>query len=184
MIVPMKKISLIVLENERKEALKSLRKAGVLHVEEVQGSSEELAACKDQNSKIEKALAILTEIKLDKKEAVKPTLIGKDASFEIAKQVLSLTDEKKSCFDRITNNSVELERFAKWGQVNPADFAGLSEKGLNLALYEIPTAKYALVGKEAKAIVVGKEKTETKWDAHAIPSSGTCVWLPTGSFTF
>ena len=32
MIVQMKKVSLVVLQNERKEALKSLRKLGVLHV--------------------------------------------------------------------------------------------------------------------------------------------------------
>ena len=88
MIVPMKKISLVVLEKERKDALKALRKLGVLHVEEIQGSSEELASYKDQNSKIEKALAILTEIKLGKKETPKQTLVGKEAAFDIAKNIL------------------------------------------------------------------------------------------------
>ena len=163
MIVPMKKISLVVLENERKGALKDLRKLGLLHVEEVQGSSEELSAFKDQNSKIEKALAILSEIKLGKKEAPKPSVIGKEAAFDVAKKVLALVDEKKTCFDRITADSVELERFAKWGGVNPADFAELGEKDIHLALYEIPSAKYALVGDEAKAVVVGREKTETRF---------------------
>ena len=163
MIVPMKKISLVVLENERKEALKALRKLGVLHVEEVQGSSEELASYKDQNSKIEKALAILTEIKLGKKETPKQTLVGKEAAFDIAKNILALTDEKKSCFDRITNDSVELERFAKWGGVNPADFAELSEENIHLALYEIPSDKYALIGEEAKTVIVSKDKSQTRF---------------------
>ncbi|WP_296322561.1 ATPase [Treponema sp. UBA3813] len=163
MIVPMKKISLVVLENERKEALKALRKLGVLHVEEVQGSSDELASYKDQNSKIEKALAILTEIKLGKKETPKQTLLGKEAAFDIAKNILALTDEKKSCFDRITNDSVELERFAKWGGVNPADFAELSEENIHLALYEIPSDKYALIGEEAKTVVVSKDKSQTRF---------------------
>ena len=163
MIVPMKKISLVVLENERKEALKALRKLGVLHVEEIQGSSEELASYTDQNSKIEKALAILTEIKLGKKETPKQTLVGKEAAFDIAKNILALTDEKKSCFDRITNDSVELERFAKWGGVNPEDFVGLSEKNIHLALYEIPSDKYALIGEEAKTVVVSKDKSQTRF---------------------
>ncbi|MBR1402546.1 MAG: ATPase [Treponema sp.] len=163
MIVPMKKISLVVLEKERKDALKALRKLGVLHVEEIQGSSEELASYKDQNSKIEKALAILTEIKLGKKETPKQTLVGKEAAFDIAKNILSLTDEKKSCFDRITNDSVELERFAKWGGVNPADFSELSEKNIHLALYEIPSDKYALIGEEAKTVVVSKDKSQTRF---------------------
>lgn len=163
MIVPMKKISLVVLENERREALKNLRKLGVLHVEEVSGSSEELSSYKLQNSTIEKALGILTEIKLGKKETPKQTLIGKEAAFDIAKKVIALTEEKKTCFDRITADSVELERFSKWGGVNPADFAQLSEKGLNLALYEIPGDKYALIGEEARTIVLGKEKSETRF---------------------
>ena len=163
MIVPMKKISLVVLENERREALKNLRKLGVLHVEEVSGSSEELSSYKLQNSTIEKALGILTEIKLGKKEAPKQTLIGKKAAFDIAKKVIALTEEKKTCFDRITADSVELERFAKWGGVNPADFAELSEKGLNLALYEIPGDKYALIGEEARTIVLGKDKSEIRF---------------------
>lgn len=163
MIVPMKKISLVVLENERREALKNLRKLGVLHVEEVSGSSEELTAYKTQNSTIEKALGILTEIKLGKKETPKQTLIGKEAAFDIAKKVIAFTEEKKTCFDRITADSVELERFSKWGGVNPADFAQLSEKGLNLALYEIPGDKYALIGEEARTIVLGKEKSETRF---------------------
>ena len=163
MIVPMKKISLVVLENERRDALKNLRKLGVLHVEEVSGSSEELSSYKAQNSTIEKALGILTEIKLGKKDSPKQTLIGKDAAFDVAKKVIALTEEKKTCFDRITADSVELERFTKWGGVNPADFAELSEKGLNLALYEIPGDKYALIGEEARTIVLGKEKSETRF---------------------
>ena len=41
MIVPMKKVSLIVLEKERKDALKSLRKLGLVQLEDVQGTSDE-----------------------------------------------------------------------------------------------------------------------------------------------
>ena len=39
MIVPMKKVSLIILENKKKEALKKLRKLGVLHIEISEGKS-------------------------------------------------------------------------------------------------------------------------------------------------
>ena len=163
MIVPMKKISLVVLENERKGALKSLRKLGVLHVEEVQGNSEELASYKEQNSKVEKALAVLTEIKPGKKDAPGQTVIGKEAAFDIARRVLALTDEKKSCYDRITADSAELERFSKWGGVSPEDFAELSEKGVHLALYEIPSDKYALIGDEARTVIVSKDKSQTRF---------------------
>ncbi len=154
MIVQMKKVSLVVLEKERREALRKLRKLGVLHVEEVQGASEELSVCKDHDSKINKALGILSEIKLGKKEIQSQSLVGKDASYQVAEKVLSLSDEKKSCQDRITNNGVELERLSKWGSVNPKDFADLAEEGIYLTMYEIPSDKYALIGEKAETVLV------------------------------
>ena len=51
MIVPMKKLSIVVLEKERRQALKTLRRLGVVHVEEVKGESEELSSFKNKNSK-------------------------------------------------------------------------------------------------------------------------------------
>ena len=46
MIVPMKKVSLVVLSNERKEALVQLKKVGVVHLEQIEGSGEKLASYK------------------------------------------------------------------------------------------------------------------------------------------
>jgi len=163
MIVQMKKVSLVVLQNERKEALKELRKLGVLHVEEVQGASEELSSYKDQNSKIEKALSILDEIKLDKKEKIEFATVSRDRAVEVAKSILSLVDEKKSCFDKITNNSIELDRLSKWGTVVPSEFASLTEKNINLSMFEIPTDKYSLIGENVKTLSVGKDKEQTRF---------------------
>jgi len=163
MIVPMKKVSLIVLQNERKEALKSLRKVGVLHLEEVQGNSEELASYKDQNSKVEKALSLLGEIKFGKKDKPAQQDVVRDRAVEIAKNVIALSEEKKACFDRITNDSVELERFAKWGEVNPAAFAELGENGVNLSMFEIPSDKYVLIGENVKTVVVNRDKAHTRF---------------------
>ena len=160
MIVPMKKVSLVVLEKERREALRKLRKMGVLHVEEVQGASDELSACKEHDSKINKALGILSEIKLGKRETQSQSLIGKDASYQVAEKVLALSDEKKSCLDRITNNSVELERLSKWGSVDPKDFADLAEKGIYLTMYEIPFDKYALIGEKAETVLVANSSPD------------------------
>ena len=60
MIVPMKKVSFVLLEEHRKEALKKLRQLGVVHLEKVNGASEELTAFKDTYSKAETAYAILS----------------------------------------------------------------------------------------------------------------------------
>ena len=165
MIVPMKKVSLIVLQNERREALKSLRKLGVLHVEEVQGSGDALASVKDESAKVEKALGILEEIKLTKQEAksVEKAKVSRERAVEVARSVLSLSDEKKSCFDRITNDSVELERFSRWGEVSVEDFSELSKKGIFLSMFEIPNDKYALIGEMAKTVLVSRDKSNSRF---------------------
>lgn len=163
MIVQMKKVSLIVLQNERKDALKALRKLGVLHVEEVQGGGDVLASYKDQNSKVEKALSILGEIKVGKKEKIEQTKVSRDRAVEVAKSVLALSDEKKSCFDRITSDSVELDRFSKWGEVNPADFSYLSGKNINLSMFEIPAEKYGSIGDGVRTILVNKDKSQARF---------------------
>ena len=169
MIVPMKKVSLIVLQNERKEALKSLRKLGVLHVEEVQGNSEELALFRDQNTKVEKALGILAEIKFGKKETVAQVQVTREKAVDVAKSVIALADEKKSCFDRITNDSVELERFTKWGEVFPADFTELSGTGINLSMFEIPADKYGLIGDGVRTVMVNRDKVQARFLALLLP---------------
>lgn len=42
MIVPMKKITLLALEKDRDDVLSKLKKAGVLHVEKLNGTTEAL----------------------------------------------------------------------------------------------------------------------------------------------
>ena len=46
MIVPMKKIFLVVLDAEKKAALKKLRSAGLVHLEDIQGAGAELTSLK------------------------------------------------------------------------------------------------------------------------------------------
>ena len=50
MIVKMKKVSLVVLNKERKEALTQLKKVGVVHLEQVEGKGEQLAAFKEASN--------------------------------------------------------------------------------------------------------------------------------------
>ena len=142
MIVKMKKVSLVILEAEKTQSLKSLRKAGLVHLEEIEGGSAELSAFKEQSSETEKALAILEEVKLGKKQVVEQVKLSAEEAVAKAKEIISFTDSKKSLFDKINQNTQELSRLEKWGSVNPAELAALTEKGLYLYMYEIPQEKY------------------------------------------
>lgn len=163
MIVPMKKVFLVVLEKERRGALKSLRKLGVLHVEEVAGNSEELSKLRESNSKIEKAISILSEIKAPKKQKSISVKLSKDDTLSLADKVISLVDEKKNCRDKVTANNVENDRFSAWGSVVPEDFSYLSEKGVYLSLFEIPTDKYRTIGEKVKTVLVNSDKSISRF---------------------
>ncbi len=154
MIEKMKKVSIVVLDATRKESVKALRKAGVVHLEEIEGKGPLLASYKDAAATADKAIAILDEIKLPKKQIVNQLDLTKDDALETAKKIVSLSDEKKSLFETISRDTNEIDRLAKWGSVDPASFVSLAEKGIFVYMYEIPEDKYGTIGKELKTIKV------------------------------
>ena len=68
MIEPMKKVSIVLLNKEKQEALKKLRKLGLVHLEKIEGSSEKLNAFKEYTNNANLSESVLGEIKIPKKE--------------------------------------------------------------------------------------------------------------------
>ena len=163
MIVPMKKIALVVLEKERKDALKRLRKLGVVQLEEVQGSSDELQACRDQSNKVTKAISLLSDTKVSKQVAKRQKKLEKDAALGLAATLVQQTEQKKGCYDRITAARNDLERLSGWGDVVPEEIAALAEKGVYVSLYEIPTNKYNTIGADARTLLVNRDKAKSRF---------------------
>lgn len=158
MIVPMKKVSLVLLEDHRKDALKKLRRLGVVHLEKVNGASQELTEFRDAYSKAELAYSILSEIKLPKKAA--PTAsFDRDKVLAKAQEVVALAERKKQCTDIITAHTLELERFAGWGDLDVESFQFLASKGIILSLYEIPRAAYLSMPETVETMVVNEAKS-------------------------
>lgn len=157
MIVPMRKVSIVVLSNERKQALDQLKKIGVVHLEQLEGNGEKLAAYKEASSNAMNASAILGEIKVPKKHAV-PAQLSNDEISKKCMNIIALTEQKKYLLEEISNDTVELERFALWGEVNPDDIAYLREKQISLRLFEIPENIYPLPDSSAVTLSVNRAK--------------------------
>ncbi|MBO4403793.1 MAG: ATPase [Treponema sp.] len=163
MIVKMKKVSLVVLDSQKKESLKALRKLGVVHLEQVEGSGAVLSAFKESSARTDKALSILDEVKADKKLKIQQVkLTGEEASLK-AKEILDLVDRKKSLFDSINQDTQELSRLEQWGAVDPSELASLAEKGIFAYMYEIPSEKYALIGDDLETMVVNSRLKTTRF---------------------
>ena len=160
MIVPMKKVSLVVLNNERKDALLQLKKVGVVHLEQIDGSSEQLSLYKEASNNAVAANAILSDIKVAKKKSFSSTVktLSNDEIIDKCKHIIDISDKKKKLLEEIASDAAEIERFANWGQVDIEDFAFLKEKGISFKMYEIPEDKYGLIDEKLTTICVNRIK--------------------------
>ena len=160
MIVPMKKVSLVVLNNERKDALLQLKKVGVVHLEQIDGSSEQLSLYKEASNNAVAANAILSDIKVAKKKSFSSAVktLSNDEVVAKCKHVIDISDKKKKLLEEIASDAAEIERFANWGQVDIDDFAYLKEKGISFKMYEIPEDKYGLIDEKLTTICVNRIK--------------------------
>ena len=157
MIVPMKKVSLIIMGDKKTETLKKLRKLGMMHIEITEGSGERLNELKEQISLLESAIFTLG----NKKGAEGEVLTLAD-SLNIAKEISSLTDEKKNCQAEVITLNTELERLKNWGELEPESVKELLGKVVDISFYEMPEKEYNSLGESVKTVKLGENKNSVK----------------------
>ena len=160
MIVPMKKVSLIVLNGERKNALKKLRKLGLLHIEIKEGKGPRLLKLKEQIASLEKALFAVADQGtkgMAQKEA------DTKESLSIAGRIDFLQEEQKKCYEDISAYGTELERIKAWGELDPGEIAVLAEKGIVLSLHEMSPSGYDKLGDAVQRIVLERTKNVVRF---------------------
>ena len=192
-IVKMNKVSLVVLDKERKESLEKLRKIGLVHLEAIEGEGAKLAAFKESSVETDKAVSILSEIKFPKKQEPKQVNLSFEECAAKAKEVLAAVDKKKSLFDSINQDTQEVKRFEKWGTVDLNDFTYLAGKGIYTYMYEIPSDKYGEIGEDVKTVFVNSSNKVTRFlvvseteivdRPQSLPSEAYSVPLPRASIS-
>jgi V/A-type H+-transporting ATPase subunit I len=177
MIVPMKKVSIVVMDKTRVESLARLRDVGVVHLERKNVSSGELAALLDRKAKIENALGLLRPYEVPRDKAAQtpaepPRRRASDRRAgnepysadsvnpppDLVKEALDLGEERKGLQEGALALARERSRIEKWGEFNPADLAFLAERGLRISLYELSPAAFAALPPETRMIVLGRDK--------------------------
>ncbi len=160
MIVPMKKVSLIIRGDKKTETLKKLRKLGILHIEEAEGSGKKLEELKARVSMLENALFSITDKKTKK---IKQKDIGVSQAVSLSEEIIALVEEKKQCVAKRIALNAELDRLADWGEFDPEKLGALAEKGVEISLYEMPKAEYEKLGESVKTLSFGKTKNSVKF---------------------
>ena len=161
MIVPMKKVSLIIMGDKKSETLRKLRKLGILHVEIAEGSGKKLDELKEKVSLLETAAFTVT----DKKKKKKIQAVDADAAeaFAVSEDILALTEEKKKLLDERTVLTAEIDRLSGWGEVDPDEIKALADKGYDISLYEVPESLYKSLDESVKTLCIGKTKSSVKF---------------------
>ena len=157
MIVPMKKVSLIIMGDKKEATLKKLRKLGMVHIEITEGSGERLNELKEQISLLESAAFIVG----NKKNAEEKEITATEA-LSVAKEISYLTEEKKEYQAKQIAFNSELERLKDWGDFDPSSVADLVEKGIDVSIYELPKAEYEALGESVKTIRMAENKNSIK----------------------
>ena len=163
MIEPMKKVSIVLLNKEKQEALKKLRKLGLVHLEKIEGSSEKLNAFKEYTNNANLSESVLGEIKIPKKEKQNQSSLENEKVISLCSQIVAKTERKKQLMEEISSDATELERFANWGSVSLEDFEYLNQKNIQLKLYEVPVEKYSEIDNDIHTILVNNDKKNVRF---------------------
>ena len=140
MIVPMKKVSLIIRENKKDETLKKLRKLGIVHIEIAEGAGERLASLQEQIALLESAI-----FTIGKRKNVEQKEVSTAEALSVATRIQTIDAEKKQCVAERIALSSELDRLKSWGDIDPSSLSDLEAKGYEISFYEMPKAEYELL---------------------------------------
>ena len=162
MIVPMKKVALLVMDHNKEEALRRIRELGVMHLERKTVASQSLSQLADRYTKLENASGILDSF-APKKSAAKAgrgDAVTKLPQFDgdLASHVIALSERLKTLQDYIFAHQREENRFQRWGEFNPRDFTYLAAHGVNASIYELPLDSYKTLVEDAPVIILAIDK--------------------------
>lgn len=158
MIVPMKKVSLIIRENKKDETLKTLRKLGIIHIEITEGSGEQLELLREQIALLENTLFTVGKKKKAKQKALSTT-----EALSVATKLQALDEEKKQCQAEKIALTSELDRLKSWGNIDPHSINDLKAKGYEISFYEMPKAEYEILCESVRTVRLDANKSTVRF---------------------
>jgi V/A-type H+-transporting ATPase subunit I len=169
MIVPMKKVTVLVLENDRDAALEYLRQIGVVHVEAVRAAeTDDVETARKEFEYVERALEVLPS-------APKSTPSG-HSPIDVVHAMWKIVHRRKEIADETESLRHERQRILPFGDFDPAAARALAARGVFVRLYQGSP-------KEPVTVPDGAILTELSRTKHAVHFSvihrGTAPQLPT-----
>ena len=144
MILPMKKLTLLVLDSQKKAALKTLRNFGAVHIEKEAASSDTLTELQNTYARVQQAESLITEAQLKKAEKAKPETLAltRNALLQAVDEILDLKDQESNTRAAINKLTGEIEAYGSWGDFDPEDMRSFEENSIYLTIGELPEKSY------------------------------------------
>jgi len=134
MIVPMKKLDILVLDKYKEDCLFDLRKLGILHVKYIRRpASQDIDSLIKNIEDTEKALKIIAEYQASSREQ---KYIDKESIFNYVNQILSLQTERETYLERGLKIKDEIGWYKEWGEFSLNTFKELAKEGVYIRLYK------------------------------------------------
>ena len=136
MIVPMKKLTVIVQAKDADSTVDKLRKLGVLHVEHQQSpKGKDISVLQDDMVLINEAMGILSQPEFSQKHPKAKPL--SDWQFT-SRHIVDLWKRLDQLKEYSRNLKKRISQWEPWGEFDPDAIQALKEKGVYIRLYQIP----------------------------------------------
>lgn len=142
MIVPMKRVAVLVLDNERAEATARLQQAGLLHVEIESAESEDLDGVRRKLARLQRAKAVLPELEMQPPRSTDDHTEANARTQELLQEIESRVERKRELDERREHLAREISRTKAWGDFSVEDIRRLAAKGVEIRLYHADSETY------------------------------------------
>ena len=162
MILPMKKLTLLVLDSQKKAALKTLRNFGAVHIEKEAASSDTLTELQNIYARVQQAEALITESQPKKAEKTKtePLTLNRNDLLQAVDEILDLKDQEANMHAAINKLTGDIEAYGSWGDFDPEDIRSFEENSIYLTIGELSEKSYATLPETIKTVrLAGGKKT-------------------------
>lgn len=174
MIVPMKKLAILVQSKDSSDTVKKLRASGCVHVEnQILPQSEDITHLKDDIARVDEAVRIL-----EADDFIQEGVITEDKEPQDWQALIRYLHDLRSHFNQLKEYSLTLEarigRWKIWGDFDPDEILRLKDKGICCKLYEITLKQ--LKGLSTDVII--RKISVFKGTANCLAISKTDIDLP------
>ncbi|MBT7891344.1 MAG: hypothetical protein HN580_20165 [Deltaproteobacteria bacterium] len=151
MIVPMKKLSVLLYHKEKQDFLKSLQEIGIIHiventeVEQPEAASETYQRANNISKTCARMVQILSKIAKEKDLALsqeKPATAVERNVFNILREFEAAEEKKEALQQNLSEIRKDINQLQPWGEFDPEVIGFIQKKGIKLRFFESTEKKF------------------------------------------